>query len=151
MKLKLLWDKSLPEPEVTVASAPEDDEATRILEALQSAAGSTFAYVEKAGTPKERVPFACICSLEASGEGGHSPYEGWQDALRGSAAVCALAMLAQGVCSVDLCLLLSGVIGIAPAAASPAVVAKQTGSKRGHSPLPDWAAPTSGAPNAKDL
>ena len=69
MKLKLLWDKSLPEPEVTVASAPEDDEATRILEALQSAAGSTFAYVEKAGTSKERVPFACICSLEASDEG----------------------------------------------------------------------------------
>ena len=61
MKLKLLWDKSSPEPEVTVASAPEDDEAMRILEALQSAAGSTFAYVEKAGTSKERVPFACIC------------------------------------------------------------------------------------------
>ena len=70
MKLKLLWDKSLPEPEVTVASAPpEDDEATRILEALQSAAGSTCAYVEKAGTSKERVPFARICSLEASDEG----------------------------------------------------------------------------------
>lgn len=72
MKLKLLWDKSLPGPEVTVASVPEDDEATRILEAPQSAAGSTFAYVEKAGTSKERVPFACICSLEASDEGPFS-------------------------------------------------------------------------------
>lgn len=69
MKLKLITDPALPEPEVTVASAPKDREAERIVQALQSATGSLFAYLERAGTAKERVPYTAICSLESDNEG----------------------------------------------------------------------------------
>ena len=59
MKLKLLWDKSLPEPEVTVASAPEDDGAT----------------VHLGG-----APIGGGVDLRLYGEGGH---------IEGTGALCA--------------------------------------------------------------
>ena len=69
MKLKLIIKPELPEPEVTIASAPKDKEAERIVQTLQSLSGSLFAYRERTGTAKERVPYAAICSLEAEDEG----------------------------------------------------------------------------------
>lgn len=66
MKLKLISDPTLSEPEITIASAPKDREAKRIVQALQSIGGSLFAFRERAGTSKERVAFADICTLEAS-------------------------------------------------------------------------------------
>ncbi len=68
MKLKLITNPELPEPEVTIASAPKDREAMRIVQALQSIQGSLFAYQERSGTSKERVSLSDICSLEAADE-----------------------------------------------------------------------------------
>lgn len=68
MKLKLITRPELPEPEVTIASAPKDKEAERIMQALQGIGNTLFAYRERTGTSEERVAISDICSLEAADE-----------------------------------------------------------------------------------
>lgn len=68
MKLKLITNPTLSEPEVTIASAPKDKEAERIAQALQGIGNTLFAYRERSGTSKERVAISDICSLEAADE-----------------------------------------------------------------------------------
>ncbi len=56
MKLKLITRPELPEPEVTIASAPKDKEAELIVQALQGIGNTLSSPICIAGLPEGMQP-----------------------------------------------------------------------------------------------
>ena len=57
MKLKLITRPELPEPEVTIASAPKDKEPEHIVQTLQGIGGSLFAYRKDRAPRRSVLPY----------------------------------------------------------------------------------------------